>query len=450
MLRRALIGFAVLFALALLGVPGWVALHRGDLPAVDDADLEAEPVALAPGEDGFEALREAAAAVVWPDDGQADRRLNALLHREAWDPDWLEARLRENAAAFAALERGLAAPQVVVPVFDPADEDCCDVWLSVQILVQLAAARAQLQQGRGDPAGALESALLGMRAGHALSEAHGPDLLSMMVGAACQQISLRALEGLLREWSPSRADARDIAARLASLRWSADAWRRAWATEYRFTRRLALEADEQQGAEMSLAEPEGIGPRLLQWLPRDYAYQPNRTLQQFAGLYRELARRGSLNCRDAHARSALEDDLVAASDEASSPGRTLVKLLSPNPVGWLLFQITTPNFVEFDVRRCHVETRISLVQALAALTAYRGANGTLPERLDALVPDWLPAVPEDRFDGAPLRYARADAVVYSIGADQRDDGPPAEPSQGDAGAPAISLAPAPRPSGGGA
>ncbi len=47
-----------------------------------------------------------------------------------------------------------------------------------------------------------------------------------------------------------------------------------------------------------------------------------------------------------------------------------------------------------------------------------------PATLDELVPSILPAVPPDRFDGEPLRYALVDGepVVYSIGTDRDDDG----------------------------
>lgn len=54
----------------------------------------------------------------------------------------------------------------------------------------------------------------------------------------------------------------------------------------------------------------------------------------------------------------------------------------------------------------------------------------MPETLDALVPDYLPRIPEDPFDGQPFRYLpRAvpglppDAwAVYSIGENFEDNG----------------------------
>jgi hypothetical protein len=64
-----------------------------------------------------------------------------------------------------------------------------------------------------------------------------------------------------------------------------------------------------------------------------------------------------------------------------------------------------------------------------ALERYRLARASLPEMLSQLVPDYLAAVPEDPFDGAPLRYKRAERgfVVYSVGEDGKDDGGKEEP-----------------------
>lgn len=59
-----------------------------------------------------------------------------------------------------------------------------------------------------------------------------------------------------------------------------------------------------------------------------------------------------------------------------------------------------------------------------ALELYRRHHGSWPSSLDELVPQLLPEIPPDRFDGRPLRYRLIDdnPVVYSVGADRDDDG----------------------------
>ena len=67
-------------------------------------------------------------------------------------------------------------------------------------------------------------------------------------------------------------------------------------------------------------------------------------------------------------------------------------------------------------------TRTAL--ASLAIERYRLATGRLPEKLGDLVPAYLDAIPQDPFDGKPLRYKKLvkGYVVYSIGEDGEDNG----------------------------
>lgn len=62
--------------------------------------------------------------------------------------------------------------------------------------------------------------------------------------------------------------------------------------------------------------------------------------------------------------------------------------------------------------------------AALALQRFRLRTGQWPETLAELVPQHLPEMLEDPFDGAPLRYKRFETgfVVYSVGEDRGDDG----------------------------
>ena len=75
----------------------------------------------------------------------------------------------------------------------------------------------------------------------------------------------------------------------------------------------------------------------------------------------------------------------------------------------------------------HDTERIAYVRlSLAALAVerHRHAKDVLPDSLDALVPEFLDAVPLDPFDGQPLRYKKLAKgyVVYSVGEDRKDNG----------------------------
>jgi len=70
------------------------------------------------------------------------------------------------------------------------------------------------------------------------------------------------------------------------------------------------------------------------------------------------------------------------------------------------------------------DSRHGVAYVAVAAARYRAERGRMPETLDALVPQYLPAVPRDPFDGKPLRMVTRDGalVFYSIGPDMKDDG----------------------------
>lgn len=75
-------------------------------------------------------------------------------------------------------------------------------------------------------------------------------------------------------------------------------------------------------------------------------------------------------------------------------------------------------------RFASLEARRRAAATAVAVQKFRlDHKGALVERVEELVPQFLPSVPLDPFDGRPLRYKRLPAgfVVYSIGADGRDN-----------------------------
>jgi hypothetical protein len=71
------------------------------------------------------------------------------------------------------------------------------------------------------------------------------------------------------------------------------------------------------------------------------------------------------------------------------------------------------------------DARHRLAVIAVAATSYRLKTGRLPARLEDLVPEFMPAAPVDPFDGKPMKTAATPGggmVIYSIGADFKDDG----------------------------
>jgi hypothetical protein len=76
------------------------------------------------------------------------------------------------------------------------------------------------------------------------------------------------------------------------------------------------------------------------------------------------------------------------------------------------------------IKATQCTAKIRDAKTVLAIERYRLTNGKLPRQLSDLVPTFLPAVPNDPFDGKPLRYKTLPKgyVVYSVGDDREDNG----------------------------
>jgi hypothetical protein len=114
---------------------------------------------------------------------------------------------------------------------------------------------------------------------------------------------------------------------------------------------------------------------------------------------------------------------LGASQKAQQfPKRFLSAMMLP------ALQRVGTRFAAFEARR---RDGLSAV----AVERYRlGHQGRLPENLAALVPELLPQVSIDPFDGQPLRFRKLSPgyVIYSVGRDRHDDGGKERPEKGEA------------------
>jgi hypothetical protein len=98
--------------------------------------------------------------------------------------------------------------------------------------------------------------------------------------------------------------------------------------------------------------------------------------------------------------------------------------VAPEPPSHMLSQMLGPvdDFIRF--KRAVRDAQWRITELRLAIRAYQQAHGVLPPSLDALVPAYLPAVPQDPFAPGPMVYRRKArrALVYSRGPDGKDDG----------------------------
>ena len=71
------------------------------------------------------------------------------------------------------------------------------------------------------------------------------------------------------------------------------------------------------------------------------------------------------------------------------------------------------------------QTTVNEMEVACALERYYLAHHDYPEALDALVPQFIQALPHDLIGGQPLKYRRTEGgkfLLYSVGWNERDEG----------------------------
>jgi len=277
-------------------------------------------------------------------------------------------------------------------------------------------ALAELAAGQTDAA--LEDVRLGLRLADTIKDE--PILISFLVRATLLELAAQPVwEGL----AAHRWDDRQLAALQTEFA-NADqlaAFARAVRGErlcaYNVCRWLIHQTEARPLLFGQLANA-GAQPVLTKWIgcaiPTGWWYQNMVTLDR---LYTEVyfPTMDLKNRRlDPHAWQAVEETFQR---KPRSPYNILSKLLLPALSACALNAASSQTTADEIVIAC-------------ALQRHRLAKGTLPDTLDALVPEFLAKVPSDIMDGQPLRYQHdGDRFkLWAVGWNRTDDGGTVETS----------------------
>jgi hypothetical protein len=258
---------------------------------------------------------------------------------------------------------------------------------------------AHVRAHRGDAHGAAESILAIIAAGESLREE--PILVCQLVRIALQGIASDTVEKLLPRAPFSEADLVQLQARFQGLN-----------------------CDE--GVLRAL-----LGERVT-------------GLETIPGLMSNLGGGGSpgiaglLITRNHLAQTYLEsmDEVIAAArqplpgrldevDALEAEMKQFVKTAGPiTKLRRAMAALTLPAVQASVTAGARANATAQVTATGIAAHRWRLKHGKLPPSLQTLVPDFLPAVPADPFDGKPLRWVIKgdELVVYSIGQNRVDDG----------------------------
>jgi hypothetical protein len=407
-----------IFCLAIFLILSGVVFIPWDAKAPEDADLKLKPPAIAAEENAFAWFEKAAARFekipkINGKDGQERNWDYELLSGigsslENWDADYASDVLAAYAVVFPDLEKGLACRQYLSP--DPEFSEPCRLWMKYSPLTGLLFLKSKQAQLSGNPQEAVKPALQALHFGKLMMD--GSDsLIEWQEGLAREEDSLNRLEELAADDKTPVPALREMLDRLNA--WNpdgiADGYRRAMRGQYR------MSASGVDFFWKGLDYYDGFHG--CRWIP--YVFKPNMTKRALAAC-----------CRHQIGNAALPQSRrqVGYPGKPRCPdswlGRTEL-LLKPNMVGQRFF-FRTMEIDELD--KCLAFNKPMLLANVAALRLkialrlHEQNFHQLPDDLGALVPEFLPAVPNDPFDDRPFRYSKVKKIVWSVGVDGFDNG----------------------------
>ena len=330
---------------------------------------------------------------------------------------------------FAMLDRALAAPDPQMPTMMPDDLDSMAYMPPSRELSQALVLSAHCQAAAGDIAGAYRDLLRGAHLGNLVARG-GPLINGLISGtllgnscAAARHISLRygGSPDVLRRAAKGYLACADAMEPVPEI-----------------MRAEALFAREGILRSYSSVLADGLADPAKRWQPGSRA---GWALIRFGWLVGSTPKRtaGSFDALSQHMVALAEQPYSAAiaaslgdlSQRLDARGSMVKVLLDTwDPVGCLVACDTLDVWEHFPGKFARSRAQMRGTALFLAIRAYETEHGTLPEQLAQLVPDYLPRVPTDPFDGKPFRYLRSNVsglppeawAVYSIGEDFIDDG----------------------------
>lgn len=423
--------------LVLLGVGGgvgYVLYHARDLPPPDLSRFERERLEIAPEENAYEAYLLAVEALDWPewDDGEDEVDINevtsffsrgAFLHTVI--PPTAEERerilamtgilLARNEEALRHLREGLRRPFYQTPPVESHMEESPQndqAAMGMRTLGDLLRIRAGYLHQKGEHAasgGAWEDAC--HFASHVMENPNS--FLSTLVGFILVGSPMPGIRDLARDPATPPETLDKLAHALGRIGALSPILLRGYEMELlqnvKTTHALAAFYKSQD----ELEEGSTIQQTLFNLFP-SYLFPPNRVISWYVEDYERLAASVHL--------PYVEVDFDGYSEAMEARCSGGISPLTPYALGRILYNMTAGLLHEAMRGRCRTEARVEGTRLVVAIHRYRHAHGSLPPTLDALVPDFLDAVPTDPYDGKPFRYDPGRAIVYAVGTNGVDHG----------------------------
>lgn len=395
-LLRIFLGF-----LAVLLLLFGVVFLRSLIPVtVQDQELQLVRANIPQGSNAFDVLQAATNNLWWPKD--QERQISDLAKDTNWDDVLASTVLASNRETLAGWDAAVKLPDLQVPEVSTAD-DLLPYLSEWKKLAMLAEVRENVLLHNGQDKEAFDQIVNHVQLGQRMQNSHGV-LIVYLVGTAVHAMGLNQMQHWAGKTHLTPDQLKDYIRQLAL---DPDAEGAAFANTIKAEYQLQIKMlDAMRQGKITNSDPSDY-PRPMRWLP---VFNLSQTKALFANGALMLVQAAPLHYSE-----------MKIADLNSRPSLASMAL-SGNWVGQVLHYMAIPAVAATLATKSKGDVQLQATRTILALRAYQLTHGQLPPDLNALVPEFLDAVPVDDFDGQPLRYSAEKKIVYSVGKNLKDDG----------------------------
>jgi hypothetical protein len=414
--RKLKIFSIILLVIILLPVVGYFALDligKVITKPFDDSDLQLSAVNIRPEDNGFFLMQEAEKHMVDLKEFNIYQFLETIPEKDEWDKSGVNEFLTKNKKAIEIFNQIADKKYFQLPAFtDPAN-----LYFnapSVSSTGWRALARISILESlhlahHSDTEKSITQAIKILRIGHNIGQGQGT-LINSLIGMAIQKNSLNLIRKINSENLIDPKLSKNTIRILEELK------------NNRLSAINALKIEYIMNANTWDALAEGTyyqhyGEEFGHW--NWYSFNPKETKRLMAN----IAFRPLIEIIQKEDCSGLSTNILKLKQkEKNFNNRKFINFLKPNIAGKKLAFITASSFDGFLERACSMDNNVDLTRLLLALKQFENQNQKPPDSLDELVPEFIDKIPKDTFSGKDLRYLPEKGIIYSVGADNVDNG----------------------------
>jgi len=329
------------------------------------------------------------------------KKYNDLEGWIIWDEQLANEVIEKNKSLFERLDRAIVCKSLHVPRL----RDTTDIFTysaAWRNFARLNSLYSRYLQKTGKEKEAFEQAIKIIHFGYQVQDSGG-GVMHYLVGTAIKSIGDTAVRRLLAETSLSASELKPYIEKVSNYETNIDGLVNSLKEDYR------LQCNTFDGLVSGKLSAPGTKPS-----KPGYYFKINETKALLAVFFR-------VAIQNAKADFSNQKDFEAIPEYIHSQ-RSFI--LSPNKGGQQIVLIIVPAIYLTVNKKFFSQMESRATQIMIALKCYKTDNGDLPESLDQLVPNYLKKIPEDPYDGKPMKYSKEKRIVYSVGEDQKDTGGP--------------------------